>query len=158
MKERTAWPSILALALLRCWVEPTACAAQPPAINPVTSQGGQPLPASLPSAVSSDIERFVRQSGRDLPPSTPLPAADSLTGRVGGSSPLPPPRLPPAVIPTAIQEVRALPPALPPLPSTTARTPGSGGPAATVPSPLATNLRLKPAPFAPTDLRFPISL
>ena len=36
--------------------------------------------------------------------------------------------------------------------------PGSSGPMAAAPSPLAANLHLKPAPFAPNDLRFPINL
>ena len=46
---------------------------------------------------------------------------------------------------------RPCPPRAPP-------TPGPSGPAATAPSPLATRPRLNAAPFAPTDLRFPINL
>ena len=139
MKERTAWPSMLAVALLLCWVEPAPCAAQPPAgdgdattnptprrsraaspastappaIDPVTKQSGQPLPPSLPSAVSSDIERLARPSGRDLPPSTAPPAVNARErpGRPGLAAGL---------------AARA------------ARMPGPSGPAATAPSPLAT--------------------
>jgi outer membrane protein TolC len=164
MKEGSAWLSILALALLLCTAGATPCAAQPqsqpsaaatvttdptpraqgtatkaaPALNPVTRRGGQPLPSALPSAVSSDIERFVRQSGRDRPASIPPPRA-AVNARAG-------------------QGVRDLPPALPAVPAQAGGTPGSSGPAAAPPSPLAIQLDLKAPLFEPTDVRFPINL
>ncbi len=161
MNERTAWPLILALALLLRGVESAPCAAQPPAttttnptpplprvalpastpppaVDSVTAAGARPSPPSLPSAVSSDIERFVKQSGRDLPPPT-VSRAVNANARQG-------------------ENVRALPPALPPMTSSPARPSRSSDAAATPPSPLATDLKIKPAPFAPTDLRFPINL
>ncbi len=45
-----------------------------------------------------------------------------------------------------------------PLPPPLSTLPGRRVPAVTPPSPLATPLRIKPAPFNPTDLRFPITL
>src|SRR5262249_1667993 len=95
MTERTACPSILALALLLWGVEPAVDADQPPAaaqgtrtadatprapspastappaLNSIARPSIQPTRGALPSAVSSAIERFVRQSGRDVPPSPP---------------------------------------------------------------------------------------
>ncbi|MDR3636754.1 MAG: TolC family protein [Isosphaeraceae bacterium] len=51
------------------------------------------------------------------------------------------------------------PPALPsPVQPSTGPPATNGGPVATAPSPLAATLRLKAAPFEPTDLRFPINL
>ena len=151
MKERAAWPLIVLLALLLCPVVAARCAAQsPPAVettttnapsrarsgptptpatNSVTSQRSQVSTSALPSAVSSDIERFVKQSGRDVPPSTLLPAIDAAERR--GVRPSPPPAAP---------------------------TPGASRPAATGPSPLDSGLKLKPAPLGPTDLRYPINL
>jgi outer membrane protein TolC len=185
MTERTACPSILAVALLLCWAEPALRADQPPAsapaprptipaprvyraaspastappaINPASRTGGRPLRVELPSTVSSDIERFVRQSGRDLPPSTASATAGPLTGRVVGPSPLPAPRTAPAVDARPGQGVLELSPTLPSRPAPPARAPGSRTPTATPPSPLATPLRLKPAPLQPTDWRFPINL
>ena len=186
MTERTACPSILALALLLCGVEPAVDADQPPAPvqgtrmtnptpraprapspaslappapNPIALPGGQPSGRALPSAVSSAIARFVRQSGRDVPPSSPSPwAAGPRPGQAGGPSPVPAPRLPPAVSARPGQGGPALPPNLPSRPAPLDRTPGARAPTATPPSPLATRPQLNFALFEPTDLRFPINL
>ncbi len=72
--------------------------------------------------------------------------------------PAQPPALAPAVNPRAGQNARTVPPALPPMTSSPARPPRSSDAAATPPSPLATDLKIKPAPFEPTDVRFPINL
>jgi outer membrane protein TolC len=74
MKEHTAWPSIVVLALLLAGVEPV----------PRLARAQQPVPPPadmLPSTVSPAIARFASQGGRDIPTS-PLP------------SPLPPPSPP----------------------------------------------------------------
>jgi outer membrane protein TolC len=84
--------------------------------------------------VSPAIERFVKQSGRDLPPPT-LPAVNA----------------------GAIQGAGGLPPA-PAIASAAGGTPVSSDAAAIPPSPLAVMPKLKAAPFAPSDLRFPINL
>ncbi len=165
MKPRNGRLSILAAALLLSGVEPDPCAAQPPApatsmtvpttsspptasaaIDPATRRVVQPVSPSLSSTVSPAIERFVRQSGRDLPSS---PAGDSPAGPSLPPSPAGPPSI-------AAREGQHTPP-LPALPSPTAGAPGSDGTAATAPSPLAASLSLR-APFDPTDLRFPINL
>jgi outer membrane protein TolC len=81
MKEHTAWPSILALALLLSGVEPA----------PRRSRAEQPVPPPadmLPSTVSPAIARFASQGSRDMPLPSPLPP--SLP------PPLPPPASPPA--------------------------------------------------------------
>ena len=69
--------------------------------------------------------------------------------------PSPPPAQPPADNTGDRQDARDLPQPLPPPLST---MPGRRVPAVTPPSPLATPLSLKAAPFEPTDLRFPINL
>ena len=68
-----------------------------------------------------------------------------------------PPTASPAVNARRGSGVRDLPPALPPRAADGPQGRRSGS-AATAPSPLATSLRLNAAPFAPTDLRFPINL
>ncbi len=139
MKESTARPLILAVALLLHWAESAPCAdqlsdsAMATATNPKpgTPRGATPA-STLPSAVSSEIERFVKRSGRDLSGTTVPP----------------------------VQAARAVPsePALPfTMTPTTVRSPIPREPT-TPPSPLASSPRLKPAPFAPNDLRFPINL
>jgi len=138
MKEGTAKKWFVVVTLLLCRVEAAPCADQPPAtassaLNPLTRQTSQALPTSLPSSVSSDIERFVSQRGGQLQPTT----------------------APPAVKARQDQGMRDLPPALPPPLSS---MPGRSVPAVTAPSPLATPLSLKAAPFEPDDLRFPINL
>ncbi len=186
MKERIARPSIVAMALLVAWLETAASAAQPPdsdkpatttdpttrahraalpastaaqAINPAARQNAQPLPPSLPSTVSPDIERFVSRSGRDLPPSS-APRAIGPVTRAGGQPT--PPSLPSTVSPDierfAGRNGRDLHSPSPAVASRTGLTARSSGPAPTPPSPLATTLRLKAAPFDPNDVRFPINL
>ena len=85
-KKRPAWPFVLALSGLIACNEPRPGLAQ------------SPTPAST---VSPAIERFVRASGRDVPPpvpslpqsALPMPSIDPVTApRVDRSSPLPPPR------------------------------------------------------------------
>ncbi|HZW32363.1 MAG TPA: hypothetical protein VFF52_16740, partial [Isosphaeraceae bacterium] len=176
MTERTACPSILALALLLCGVEPAVAAEPAPApvkratnatprapratspagmapsaFSSSARTGGQPSDRALPSAVSSAIERFVRQSGRDVPPSAPPPGAAGLRpGQAGGPSPVPAPRLPPPGGARPGQGVPAVPPTLLPRTAPPARSPGPGAAAATPPSPLATRPQLNFAQFQPT--------
>ena len=114
-----------------------------------------PLP---PSTVSPAIERFVRATGRDLPP---LPAATPSAGPratpITRQSPTTLPSLTPP--PTAGPgEGRNLPPALPPSTAPSTRAPGLGGPLPSATNPLDTGLTLKSAPLEPTDRRFPINL
>ena len=82
-KKRPAWPFVLALSGLIACNEPRPGLAQ------------SPTPAST---VSPAIERFVRASGRDVPPpvpslpqsALPMPSIDPVTApRVDRSSPLP---------------------------------------------------------------------
>ncbi len=138
MREGTAKPWVVAVTLLLGWVAAASCADQPPtpaspAINPPMRQASQSLPTALPSSVSSDIERFVSQRGGELQPPPAPRVVDARQGQV----------------------VRDQPPVLPPPLSS---MPGRRVPAVTPPSPLATPLSLKAAPFEPTDLRFPINL
>src|SRR5512135_154848 len=161
MMERSAWPSFLVMALLLTWAEPAPSAAQtapsppltsPPSGGPVTGPAGRGLPDLPPSSVSPMIERFVKQSGRGLPPALPRtappPVARPRPGQGGRPSAAPP-------APTTGRAPGDLPPALP-------TPPGSPRAAGVAPAgdlnALATGLRLKPAPLAPTDLRFPINL
>ena len=87
-------------------------------------------------SVSPAIERFVRQSGRTRHRRAPL-----VVNRV----PQPVSRQVPSALPPATP-----PPARPPAPAGSLLTMG--------PSPLPVDLKLKPAPFEETDLRFPINL
>jgi outer membrane protein TolC len=145
MKPSIAWPSILAMAILLAWVEPAPCAAQqpalpattaPPAVDPVARQSDPQSAPFLPSTVSPAIERFVRERGGDLPP---------------------PPTAPPSANSVTIPVARQLPPAVPRRPLAPITAPG-GRASSSGPSPLATDLTLKPAPLEPTDVRFPINL
>ena len=186
MKESTAWPSILAMALLLSWVEPAPCAAQPPAlptataipapctqpvalpastappaVDPVTSQGDRRLPPLPPSTVSPAIERFVRQSGRDLPPASPpssAPAVNPETSQGGRPSPSPPPSPAPRHRSPGGPGRPGPAAGFADLAGGSAPPPVGSGPATTGPSSLAIGLTLKPAPLEPTDLRFPINL
>ncbi len=97
----------------------------------------KPMSLELPSALSSDIERFVKQSGRDLStparsPSTPTLATARESRHAEASRP-------------------PLPVAPPPLAGR------SGRPGSSPPSPLATIPTLKAAPYGPDDRRFPIN-
>jgi outer membrane protein TolC len=162
MKKSTAWPSILAMALLLAWLEPTPCVAQtptllapppPPSVESGEGQGGS-RPAQLPpSTVSPAIERFVREHGRDIPPQlSRKPAKMPITRR--STSPVPPPRSAADVL--ANRRVQDLPPVLPRPPSDPVTGPGDrSSPDATL---LATHMKLKPAPLEPSDVSFPISL
>jgi outer membrane protein TolC len=137
---------------------PPPALATSPAVNPVPGREDRQSSPLPPSSVSPAIEHFVRQSGRDLPPPSPAtapPAINPETSRGGrqSPSPLPAARALPAVHPSGSQGLQDS----PPLPESTARAP-QGGTAATGPNPLATGLKLKPAPLEPTDLRFPINL
>jgi outer membrane protein TolC len=166
MKKRPVWPSALAVTLQLCWVHPTSCAAQDPTsaqttktatttANPAprgaraelpastAGPGGRtltrqllPPPLSLPSSVSSDIARFAKLKGGNLPP--PIP--------------------PRAINASADQSGRAAPSALPLMPAPTVRSFGTGDAAGMSRSPLATRVTLKAAPFDTTDVRFPINL
>ena len=168
MKQSTAWPSILATVLLLAGVGPAPCAAQlpavpaPPAVNPAPGPGDRPSPALPPSSVSPAIERFVRESGRDLPPPpTARPSANrfAIPAARQVPSPVPPPPPPPRPWPSPRG---ATAPATCRPPCRCRRRPrpraGGGSPAATTPSPFQVKVTLKPAPLEPTDFRFPINL
>ncbi len=128
MSGRAAWTPILVIALLGCGIAVGAGEVQPPAVDPAlrTKPVGPPTPEALPSAVSSDIERFVRQSGRDRE-SMPEPSRPTMR---------------------EFPDAAALPLPLPTIPASRP----------TPPTPLAAAPRLKAAPFAPDDRRFPITL
>ena len=97
----------------------------------------KPMSLELPSALSSDIERFVKQSGRDL--STPARSPSTPT------------------LATA-RESRPAEASRPPLPVAPPPLAGrSGRPGSSPPSPLATIPTLKAAPYGPDDRRFPIN-
>src|SRR4051794_33494555 len=95
MKASAARPSVLAVLVLLCRVEPAACLAQPPAsptptATPAARASGMD---SLPSTVSPAIERFLKEGGRDLPS----------TGPLGSPAPTPVRRpVPPFVLPAAV--------------------------------------------------------
>src|SRR5262249_18307313 len=91
-----------------------------------------------------------------LPAATAPPAAHPDPSRVGGRLPSPP--SPSTRSPFARPLDGQAVPNLPPSPSTSDRAPVESDAATIGPSPLATDLRLKPAPLEPTDLRFPINL
>jgi outer membrane protein TolC len=153
MKPLTSWMLIAATALLIGRLKPAACAAQPP---PAGAQNAQAAAAPFPSAVCSDIERFVKASGRDKTPPNRPSSPRSKPGQAG--SPPAPVGQTRAVKASARQGITDLPPALSAQPATNggARQPRSS--AVTAPSPLATQPRLKPAPVTRGDLRFPINL
>ncbi len=105
MMERSAWPWMLIVASLLPWVEPAACAAQPPTGATATTNPSPPAQVATfpPSTVSPAIERFMRRSGQNLPQPPPLAvpatiqnravvalsdaAVDGVTGRVLPSRP-----------------------------------------------------------------------
>ncbi len=148
MMERSAWPLTLIAASLVAWVAPAPCAAQAPAGS--TAPGPAPAaetPVSMPSTVSPLIERFLKQSGRSLPPPSAVANAVDAHGR--RLLPPPPPRI--AVNRRAGQDAGGRPPALPPGSSGLARSPRRR-------SPLDVQVTLAPPPLAPSDVRFPINL
>jgi outer membrane protein TolC len=135
-QQGSAWPSIILAALLVAGIGPAVAAqaqailaaAPPPPVGTDAKQGD-----ASTSTVSSVIERFVRQSGRDVPQVPPPPRFPEVpAGDVAG-------RKPTSTFP-------ASPPAQ------------GGGRSSNRPNPLAFDMTLKPAPFEPSDLRFPISL
>ncbi|QEH35117.1 Outer membrane efflux protein [Aquisphaera giovannonii] len=118
-----------------------------------------PVAGSLPSAVSSDIERFVRANGLDRPPPASAPARPPLAGRPAqGTATRPAPLAPPRVAAAPAQEPGAgggapratMPPGMPAGPRRADRAPAT--------SPLAAAPRVQAPPLAPEDLRFPINL
>ena len=165
MKKSTAWPSILAMALLLAWLEPAPCVAQPPSLLATAARQGNPVrgravvdrlscrrrrchrPSSGLLESTARISRYPRRRGR--PPSPPpIPIARRSTSSV------PPPRSAAEFL--ANRGVQYLPPALPMPPSAPLTAPGDPSPADA--SLLATQMKLKSAPLEPTDLSFPISL
>ena len=134
------------------------CAAQSP--TPATEATG-PSPraqraALPPSTVSPVIERFMKQSGQDLPPLPPpaIPCRHRGAGRCH-----PPCRRRPHRRPsTPARAGRSGACRRPSRRRRRGRRAGCGDSATTRPSPLASNVKLKPAPLEPTDLRFPINL
>jgi hypothetical protein len=143
MMERSAWPLTLIAASMLAWVSPAPCAAQAPTGTstpaPAAGPGAEPA-APMASTVSPAIERFLKQSGRSLPPPTALANAVDAQGRRALPRPIPPAQ---AVTRRAGQDAGRMPTALPP--------PGRR-------SSLATRVTLEPAPLASTDVRFPINL
>jgi outer membrane protein TolC len=141
MLERYAWPWIPLMSLVFCWIEPTFCSAQsspsePSTVNSVATPEG---PAS---SVSPAIERFMKQKGRDLPP----PVASASSGGAG----LPTSAFTQGLKPSEGHDVAQLPA---PLPGPTTPT------SSTIGGPLTTGeIKLKPAPLSPQDMRFPINL
>ncbi len=173
MTKGVGKPLIMAVALLLWWVVAGSCAEQPPDAEsasgtaiptatptrrvtnqkyakPAARQAVRSQPtskpearkarqvtdsmlSSLPSSVSFEISSFASQGGRQL-----QPAPRPLSTRAG-----------------EMQSSGDLPPPLPPPLST---MPGRNVATETAPSPLSTPLGLKAAPFARTDVRFPINL
>jgi outer membrane protein TolC len=132
-RKDSAWLSTLLMAVLIACLGSASSEAQtpsilatapPPPVEPGARTGGT-------STVSSVIERYVKQSGRDVP-------------RAEVARQVPPP-IPPR------------PPASPPTPGGPSPSPVVP-PRSTGPNPLAVNMTLKPAPVEPTDRRFPINL
>ena len=126
----------------------TSALPAPPAVEPASAASAEPA-ANLPaSTVSPAIERFVRQSGRDLPQPTRnstilVPPATSLRERADH----PAFELPPAVTdPLGLNRTVGL----------AAVTQESR--AASAPNPLDFDRQLNPAPFEPGDRRYPINL
>ncbi len=184
MTRRTVWSSLLAVASILGCVGIAPCAAQTPAPSqamstrpPATRQrtaesqaspespatdrfpgpSHPPSQATLPSAVAPEIEKFVRESGRDVsPPAVSLPVEPRTIqpGRSSSSTLAPPP----AINARGGRGVDDLPRALPPLLTNRLRPPAGEGPSPPGTSPLFDGLKLKSAPFAPTDRRFPITL
>ena len=149
-RKRPARPSILLPALLVAGLgaapdgapAPALLATTPPPAVSGATPGGDP--ALETSTVSPAIERFVRQSGRDVPQAPIRPVPDVRPPRV--TTP-PPPGFPgrPAADPAGRRPASTFP-----------VTPANSGPGR--PDPLSFDMTLKPAPFEPTDRRFPISL
>ena len=158
-KKSPARLSTLATTFVLAWVQLPPCAAQlsaTPANSAIQAPGtitrsaeNPPLLELPPSTVSPAIERFVRESGRDLPnsPKTPSPTRPGVV-RVARPTQRPRPD------PLGGLEGRDLPAPLP----APATSPTTDGRPATDANPLATDMKLKPAPFEATDRRFPINL
>ena len=144
----------------------TAVAAFQPAL--AQAHADRPSPSASPSAsvpraevppstVSPAIERFMKQTGQDLPP--PLPQASvarTAPVRPSAAAPAPALRPAPAASGRANQNVEDVLRDLPQqLQGARPRRSGFGPPAAV---PLAIEMHLKSAPFDHDDLRFPINL
>ena len=171
-KKSASRPSILlGLTLLLAAVKSATCVGQQPVQKagadafPAGSilQQGSPLGPLPPSTVSPAIERFVKASGRDVPPIPTSPSALPGPMNVTRGSPSMPSNLRPSSPPQGPQsevpgdrKARDLPPTLPGSMAAPAREPGN--PETVGPNPLATGMTLKPAPFEPTDRRFPLNL
>jgi outer membrane protein TolC len=152
---------ILGLALLLGGIVTAPCTAQPPAAVVPAPTGsaapgaGRDLRSAPPSTVSPAIERFLRESGRDLSTATTTASNTSSTLIRPPLPPLPVPR--PQIVAHMSEERRQSDPplSLPPLPADPANPlRGVSSPAV---SPLS-EAKMKPAPFEPSDRRFPINL
>jgi outer membrane protein TolC len=161
MVERSAWPWVLIAAMLLPGVAASPCAAQSPPVAPQTPQQppGSQQPAALPSTVSPVIERFLKQSGRDVPAPRPVetPSPATAPARPQIPAPIPPPTASLAANARAGQSIADRPSIPPPRLLTNAtqepsesETPGR--------SPLFTQVNLPPSPTERTDLRFAINL
>src|SRR5262249_50868338 len=122
-----------------------------------------------PGVRSSEVEAMERPAWAWMPVAALLISWAEPTARAA-QRPAPPPAVPPPGHPDQSPAARpALPPAPPP-PANPLESPGEldlppalsggapGGGRAADPNPLATGLRLQPAPTGPADLRFPINL
>ena len=171
MKKSIAWPSILAMA----------CSSHGSNLLPARPsrrrrRSGRRSPASrirglqpagpialLATVVGVPRDRAVREGERPgpMPPSTASPSANALgiadrpalavtlaaaTSSPHGRAPAGPWRAGPGAAAAGLADATVGPDHRP------------GRPVVNGPSPLATDLKLKPAPLEPTDLRFPINL
>lgn len=158
MRRQAAWPSMLIAGLLLACFPSARCAAQSQAAAPEVSKPAPAKPPQTPlaSTVSPAIERFLKASGQaTVAPADPrlmptrMPQATS-----GVQPPLPAPSSPSS---RTAQDVRQQPTSststIPPpvIPRPRVATPEET-------SPLATNMRVRPAPAERTDLRFPMNL
>ena len=109
------------------------------------------------STVSPVIERFMKQSGQTLPP--PPPRAFPVKTRAGQQAVSRTPQSTASLTSNnaAGQEVQDVLPVVPPAPGP-AETSDADDSRIKQPSPLATNMKLKSAPFEPSDFRFPMNL
>jgi outer membrane protein TolC len=124
-------------------------ASSPPML--LNSSPGASQADVLPSTVSPAIERFMKQSGRDLPETRELPTPPP------ANRPSAPASLSRAANTRAIEGAREARPTSAPAAAPPIQVP-VGGQSAGAPSPLSVDLKLKPAPTEPTDVRFPINL
>ena len=129
---------------------------QPPIPPPRTYPApATPVADVPPSTVSPAIERFMKQTGQDLPP--PVPVAPTMRTAPASASPSMPAQSASAVGAPAGQELEDVLRKLH-LETQNARAGEDLEALSARPSPLATDMHLKSAPFDAADFRFPINL